>query len=137
MSEIWAAVIGGIAGLVTGALGSVIAPWVSWGIEKRREDRKHKRDLIMSWRTGIASIDDEGSDVDGLPRGYLMQHTSRYFRTPWYETLRPYLSEFHRVNFEKNNTSVAGGTPRSLKNLIAGEVDRIEREWGLRAGPGA
>jgi hypothetical protein len=131
-AEIWAGVIGGVAGLATGALGSVIAPWVNWGIEKQRGDRKHKRDLIASWRAGIASIDDEGSDVDGFPSGYLAQHTSRYFRTPWYETLRPYLPEAFRANTERSNTGPAGGSPRSLKNFLADEVDRIEREWGLR-----
>ncbi|KLI04077.1 MULTISPECIES: hypothetical protein [Mycolicibacterium] len=135
-SEVWAAIIGGAAGLATGTLGSVIAPWVNWGIERRREDRKHMRDLIESWRAGVASIDDEGSDVDGFPEDYLIQKTSRYFRTPWYETLRPHLSEHHRRTSEQNNTSIGGGTPRALKNYLADEVDRIEREWGLRPGDG-
>lgn len=134
-SGIWAAVIGGIAGLVTGAVSSLIAPWVQWGIEKKREDLRHKRDLITSWRTGIAAIDDKGTDVEGMPKGYLVHKTDRYFGTPWYETLRPYLPENHRANFEKNNVAVGGGTPRSLKNLVAGEVDRIEQEWGLRGRP--
>lgn len=131
--DIWVAIIGAVGTfLAGGAVGGVVTARANWGIEKKRDDRKHKRELITSWRIGIASIDDKGSDVDGMPRGYLIQHTSRYFRTPWYETLRPHLSDFYRANFEKNNTSVAGGTPRTLKNHLADEVDRIEHDWGLR-----
>jgi hypothetical protein len=40
------AVIGGIAGLITGTIGSLIAPWVHWGIEKRRSQAERRRALI-------------------------------------------------------------------------------------------
>ncbi|TDZ75214.1 hypothetical protein DE4585_01574 [Mycobacteroides salmoniphilum] len=96
-SEVWAAVIGGAAGLATGTLSSLIAPWVNWRIEQKREELQHKRDLIASWPTGISSIDVEGTDSAGFPDGYLVQFTSRYFDTPWYETLRPRLPEALRV----------------------------------------
>ncbi len=72
-SEVWAAVIGGVAGLATGALSSLIAPWANWGVERRREQLKHKRDLISSWRTGISTIDATGTDSGGFPKGYQVQ----------------------------------------------------------------
>ncbi|MBN7353586.1 Uncharacterised protein [Mycobacteroides abscessus subsp. abscessus] len=131
-SEVWAAVIGGVAGLGAGALSSLIAPWVNWGVEQKREKRDHRRALITSWRDGIASIDVEGTDAGGFPDGYQIHFTRRYFSTPWYETLRPHLSEADRANTEKNNQTIGWGTPRSLKNFLADAVDRIEEEWGLR-----
>ncbi|MBE5451768.1 hypothetical protein [Mycobacteroides abscessus] len=131
-SEVWAAVIGGVAGLATGALSSLIAPWANWGVERRREQLKHKRDLISSWRTGISTIDATGTDSGGFPKGYQVHFTSRYFHTSWYETLRPHLPEALRANTEKSNQTLGFGTPRALKNTLAAEVDRIEAEWDLR-----
>jgi hypothetical protein len=35
---VWAAIVGGIAGVVTGSISAVVAPWANWGIEKRRQN---------------------------------------------------------------------------------------------------
>jgi hypothetical protein len=45
---IYVAVIGGLSGLITGAIGSLVAPWVNWGIEKRRKKMDRHRELIAS-----------------------------------------------------------------------------------------
>jgi hypothetical protein len=117
-SEIWAAIVGGIAGLATGALGSVIAPWVNWGIEKRRSDRQHRRDLVKSWREGLT--------YDG--HNYAVALNSN-----WYETLRPNLKAGVIEHLESQRTSIVPpDNYRHFKDVFTGEVDRIEREWGLR-----
>jgi hypothetical protein len=46
-------VISGIVGLITGAVGSLIAPWVQWGIEKRRRQFESRREQITVWRTAV------------------------------------------------------------------------------------
>jgi hypothetical protein len=43
-------VIPAIAGLVSGGIASLVAPWVNWRIEQKREKLAHKRALIRRWR---------------------------------------------------------------------------------------
>jgi hypothetical protein len=119
-SEVWTAVIGGVSGLVSGAIASLVAPWANWSIEKRREDRRRRYDLLDSWRTGIASMPVEASHDE-------------YIRRDWYETLRPHLGKDVLGWLEKPRTLIVRPeTGRGLKDLFTGEVDRIESEWGLR-----
>ena len=54
---IWAAIVGGAAGIITGSLSSLFAPLVHWGIEKRKriltgriEAIQRWREMIMGWR---------------------------------------------------------------------------------------
>lgn len=117
----WTAVIGGVAGLATGTISSLIAPWAKWSIEKRRIDRQRRYDLLDSWRTGIAEVPVQASHDEYLRRG-------------WYKTLRPHLARDVLDRLETPNTAivVVPGTGRGLRNLFTGEVDRIEHEWGLR-----
>ena len=108
-----------VAGLASGAVASLLAPWAHWSIEKRRLARQRKYSLLDSWRTGIASMETE-------------DHTE-FLATPWYETLRPYLSASEREALEAPRTFyIPADTGRGVKDLFTGEVDRIEREWGLR-----
>ena len=41
------AIIAGLVGLITGAIGSLIAPWVQWGVEKRRKKLERRTALIQ------------------------------------------------------------------------------------------
>lgn len=72
-----AAVVGGVAGLATGALASVVAPWVNWGIERRRLRLERRQELIAEWRTGLAEAEEAG--LFGGRGGYL--------HLPWYQSL--------------------------------------------------
>jgi hypothetical protein len=47
---VWAAIVGGIAGVVTGSISAVVAPWANWGIEKRRHSRESRKQIIQSAR---------------------------------------------------------------------------------------
>jgi hypothetical protein len=118
-AEVWTAIIGGAAGMASGAVASLIAPWVKWGIEKRRLKRQRRYDLLDSWRAGIASM--VSTDHDD------------FIRTDWYETLRPYLREGRRTQLEKPGTVIVPSeSGRGVKDLFTHEVDRIESGWGLR-----
>ena len=55
MDPIWNVVIPSSLGLLGGTIGSLIAPWVSWGIEKRREKLKYRREIIQRCREKIES----------------------------------------------------------------------------------
>jgi hypothetical protein len=117
-SGLWAAVIGGLSGLVTSST-SVAVVWARWSIEKRRMDRERRYALLDSWRAGIAR---EGSAV----------HTAA-LHTSWYETLRPYLASGVVERLEAPRTVIVSpDSPRGTMGIFTSEVDRIEREWGLR-----
>lgn len=123
-SDVWAAAVGGLAGLATGAVSLLVAPWPSWGIEKRRTDRQRKYELLDSWRSGIAELGNNG-------------HTAA-LQTDWYETLRVYASPDAIAQWEAPNTIYVTipRVSRGDKYLFTGEADRIEQEWGLRlSGP--
>lgn len=118
-TEVWTALISGVVGLAT---GSVATAWANWGIEKRRLKVKRRYELLDSWRTGIASFDnfDDLKVIGPTP--------------DWYETLRPHLSERSRelIGRRAKRATVLPRESRGRKDVIAGEIDRIEREWGLK-----
>ena len=115
--EVWSALIGGVAGLSSGTVAALGAPWAKWSIEKRRLKREHQYRLLESWRAGIAAIPNDAPQTDGIS-------------TDWYETLRPYLSADERSQLERPRTVFVPGD-RGVRNFFTGAVDRIEREWGL------
>ena len=109
-------IISGVAGVVT---GSAVTAWAKWPIEKRRLKLQRRYALLDSWRDGIAEI---GAEFGLNP-----------LNAPWYETLRPYLAEDVLRQLEKPRASIVPSeSGRGIKDLFTREVDRIEREWGLR-----
>lgn len=117
--EIWTAAIGAASGLVSGGIASVVAPWINWGIEKKRLERQRRYDLLKSWREGIARMetDDRGE----------------YISSDWYETMRPYMWETRRDELERPGTVIVpADSGRGIKGRFASEADRIESQWGLR-----
>jgi hypothetical protein len=84
------------------------------------DEARSRRVTILGWRAGIASI-----PVDA-PHTYALN-------TSWYEDLRRYLGEDVLACLEKPRTVIVPpDSGRGMKDLFTGEVDRIEREWGLR-----
>jgi hypothetical protein len=114
-TALWTAIISGVVGLVT---GSAVTAWAQWGIEKRRLKLQRRYQLLDSWRTGIA---ESGGEYSGNP-----------LNTPWYETLRPYLRKDFVAEVERPRYWIIPSESRGVKNVFTDEVDRIEREWGLR-----
>lgn len=46
--EIYTAIISGVIGLITGAVGSLIAPWVHWGIEKKKGGNMREEQSLLN-----------------------------------------------------------------------------------------
>jgi hypothetical protein len=67
-------VISGIVGLITGALGSLIAPWVAWGVEKRRVKRQYRIEQISRWREALRGDFDRRSFINSEAYSTLKQH---------------------------------------------------------------
>jgi hypothetical protein len=114
-------IIAGIVGLITGAIGSLIAPWVQWGIEKRRLRRESRREHITVWRTAV--------DRDDFAYQPFAQGNA-------YATLRPHLPKALRQTIDQwknpgivTSLPIIGRDPIQVRLLE--EIARVERKWGL------
>jgi hypothetical protein len=110
--------IPGVIGLIAGIVGSLIAPWVHWGVEKRRTRQAKRREMISSCRMLLST------DID-----------KKTFReTEAYSKIRPHLQK-HVVDevADKHAESAQGeGTdPNLFKQNILEDIAGIEKEWVL------
>lgn len=120
-----------ITGLLSGALGSLIAPWVHWGIEKQKIITKNKEELIKEARQVLS--DEE-----------LESHVFR--NCTIYSKIRPYLTEGARTSVEGTFSGnglastetiqlVSGSSRHSgvnpFRNEVLDEITQLEKRWGL------
>ena len=114
------AIIAGIVGLIAGAIGSLIAPWVQWGVEKRRKRLERRSALIQHWREILSN--------DEFERKVLLNDSA-------YGPLRVLLTENVRKEIERPSTHLIAVLGSSTNNhdrdLVLREVARIEKTWGL------
>lgn len=120
-SELWAAIIGGGAGLLTGALSALVAPWAKWQVDKKRIQLEHRSVSLKLWRDGLASYRQFG--LDPTTAG-------------WYQQLRPLLTNNAKAMVEQPRIPVTTSGERraviaSFAVTLTEEIDRIEREWKL------
>lgn len=118
-------IIPAIVGLVTGAIGSLIAPWVNWGIEKRKIRIKNREKLLEDSRNYINTNE---------------FNTKEFLRTTYYSQLRPEFTKEFVNDVEKilsHNATVSlhlGGRDSGINNYKAhllDEISVIEKKWNL------
>ena len=112
-------IIAAICGLAGGIVGSLIAPWVQWGVERRRQRQAKRRELIRSGRSLLST------DID-----------KKTFReTEVYSQLRPHLYQAVIDAIEKDgskeNAQENEDGPEDFKSPLLDDIARIEREWIL------
>jgi hypothetical protein len=117
----WFALIpAAITGGLFGTLATLFAPWVSFGIDKRKMAHESRKQLLLAIRT-LASQD--------IGRG-------EFRRTPEFHQIQPFLSEKTLAEIEKpqNHITFTTGEPGidgpAIRLLLA-DLARIEREWKL------
>ena len=103
MDAILTALIPASLGLLGGVVGSLIAPWVNWGIEKRRQKLAYRRELVASWRKMIQSVTRNPRDGGKS----LVFHLERYDR---FYSLKPHLSAKALTEIAVTRTKVVGST---------------------------
>lgn len=114
------------AGLLSGAIGSLIAPWVQWGVEARRDRMKARRDLLSQARKLLA----EPPSV------------AEFRRLPLYFQLKQFLKPATIANvagrFDEHGNEVlqivVGGPHGGLHpyaHEVLHDLASIEKEWGL------
>lgn len=116
-----AAIFGAIAGAITGVIASVIAPWVHWGIDKRRQKHTERKHFLSLLRT----------DADGET------FSPRLFaRTARFERARPFLRANvvtmvehyeHDVELQRFPDDYAD----DIRRAVLADIARLEREWEL------
>ena|SRR5712692_1144563 len=120
-STVTAAIIGGVSGLIAGVVGSLVAPWIHWGIEKRRDRRATQRDLLGAAREYVASKE---------------FGASQFAKKPVYARLKPHLAA-DVVRAVENSEEVRdqmddpGEFGEDLRRGVLDELTRIERKWKL------
>ncbi|WP_201408834.1 YtxH domain-containing protein [Mycobacterium paraintracellulare] len=152
--ETAAALIGGVAGLGTGVLGTFFAPWAKWRYDNRLKMREDQKTRIEEWREGIATLREAEKDrpveyydqMERMSRSLgdsvvrpvqpklVPQNPDNAVATTksWFITLEPYLRDHKRQQIESLQTQPLKQRKHSVSDLLAKEVARIEREvWRL------
>ena len=109
-----------LLGLIGGVVGSLIAPWVHWAIEKRRSKFEYRKSLIEKWRSEIDAFEWENEN---------------FGNTSTYAAMKPYMQQKIVEKFEAQRTNHVppdGGRGENLKKQWASdEVAKIEKDWEL------
>jgi hypothetical protein len=135
--KVLVALIGAGAGLITGGIASLIAPWVTWGIEKRKEKLAYRRGLIAKWQVMLSDtippreftpdMHEAAVSKGRLPRGF----GERLTTYPAYQSLRPYLSKETLAKIDACEDNFYGPEVDEAYRGIQLDVARIQKEWDL------
>lgn len=123
---LWQTTITAVGALIGGAIGSLGAPWANWGAAKQRLRRDDRKALVQEWRLLIQEI------TASRPM------TRDFLEDGRYQTLSRHLQPAAREELERRadrTVFVPAETPgvgfRRDTQLLAQEVDRIEKRWRL------
>ena len=140
-------VIGAIIALASGAIGSLIAPWVKWGIEKKKILLNERKRTIEDVRNLVIKENDNfGKLTKGLATGKIKTNELFPDAITYFDALNRH-SIFHKiVPFLDENTLTTlrnskllklkdrgtdlGGLPTPFQNVLD-NLSKIEKEWGL------
>jgi hypothetical protein len=131
-ATIQVAIIGGVAGLVTGVIGSLIAPWANWLIEKRKQKLAYRRELVAKWRKMVEEVNLFSSREElthKQTREMLVKHVDYY-------SLHPHLQE--KVLKKHNKVIDKIKTPDykvfgtyTILTFLVDQIAEIEKKWKL------
>ena len=110
-------VVPALLGLIGGVIGSLVAPWVQWAIEKRRSRMDNRRQLIETWREEVENF----------------SWTEGDFRlTATYSAIKPHLRDEVRESIQAGEPlTTEDGREVWHKQMLLDEAARTEKEWGL------
>ena len=119
-----------IVGLASGLTGAIIAPLIHWRIEKKRQERQHKYELVQQWRDMLAQLSKTLDHDEGRPNApmYYLERDAAFL------SLEEHLSTDTIRSLLGGRTLIVppdGSTTEGFVLRLRNEVSRIEREWGL------
>lgn len=107
-----------LVALVSGVIGSIVAPWVNWGIEKKRLTREDRKMAIQRWRAYIRTLyvpdaarDFRGSDV--------------------YHALLPHISQKSGAVIEAWIAEPTDQSREAVQASLNSDIAALERTWDL------
>ncbi|MEV6069264.1 hypothetical protein AB0L82_22185 [Nocardia sp. NPDC052001] len=114
------AIVAGIFSLIGGGIGSIVGPLIGWNVTKWGDDRKHQRQLIDTWRTGISELAPD----------------SNIALLSWYPSLQGYLPDDLTKALESGyGPRTYRVPPETDRNPFAPRlitiVNQLEHDWGL------
>ncbi len=120
---ILSAIIGGVTGLITGTIASLFAPWINWGIEKRKLRLAAQRELIKAARLTLESTPDR----------------KEFRESTIYSQIRPFLSEDTRIKIETDTPGIQAHVGEDgeisvgikFKPLVLTDLQILEKKWKL------
>jgi hypothetical protein len=120
--DFWSALIAAVFGLVSGAVASLISPWVHWFIEKRRKSIDHKIYLISELRKVVDSSSTLAQIKTSSYWGIIENHLNQNEQ----ELIRPRSGQLHYTIGGPELTK-----EESNKKVISLVIARIEKLWKL------
>jgi hypothetical protein len=116
-------IISGVIGLIAGIIGSLIAPWVHWGIEKRKIRHQKRIEMINEVREYV-----QKPNYDRI----------NFRETGVYSQIKPFLDSniIKRIEIPSNEICVDVGNLRgagiqNYKNEILDNLTKLEKGWKL------
>lgn len=114
------------AGLLSGVVGSLVAPWIQWGIEGRRERMRARRDLLVQARALLA----DPPPVAEFRRLPLYFQIKRFLAA---STITNIAGEFDERGSEVIQVVIGGpnGGIHPYAHEVLEDLSNAEKKWGL------
>ncbi|MDG4667003.1 hypothetical protein [Mycobacterium sp. 236(2023)] len=137
-AEIVAALIGGGAGLATGIVGTIFAPWVNWGIEKRRLRRQRRTEQVKEWRDRIQQVRWIEKDLLKPDTGVLSvagiysPDDADVRQQTWFATFKTHLTRDQLQELDRMYENPLESRRGDVARFIEDRIGHVERDvWGL------
>lgn len=139
------AIIAATAGLISGTIASIIAPWINWGIQKKKEKFEQRRKLLENNRKIILN---EYEKMENFNKDFALGNIKLFYPTahnyldtlnkyPEFQQLLPFLnSDTVKILQEaqllelKDRQSQLGQIPKPYQRTLD-NIALIERDWEL------
>lgn len=113
MTPVVVALVALVSSVIGGVISSLVAPFVNWGIEKRRNQASRQRMLIDNARLLLSGKAAKRENI----------RTSRA-----YVAIRSHLSSELIASIEAHNTS---GGEQKIQDTMMQEISELEKKWKL------
>jgi len=112
-------IISGVIGLLTGAIGSLVAPWMNWGIKKREMKFQKKTELLNAVRNNIDF---------SINFSY-----SSFNETSLYSQIKPYLDNkiITKINSSSKMNMMGLLKSENQKNELLEIINQLEKKWKI------
>lgn len=126
MAWSWDSIISGaISGGLIGAGASLLAPWSSWGVEKKRGLIAARKNRVLRWRNMVVAASQVFYSNGSEPfRKRLKENTD-------FRDLRAHLTPGLAIEIDREFPNNKVESELELRDLILDEINGVEKEWEL------